>query len=155
MITIESGPESSPDLNNLIGEFVSRLIWGQPDQIEKFCSLGVFSESQLVAGVLYHNWHPAAGVIEMSAASLTKKWLTRAVLKAMFALPFEKLGCQLCVLRVSEQNKPMVRIAKAYGFQDHLIPRLRGRNEAEHILTLADDTWRANGFHKEHANGQA
>lgn len=137
----------------MIGAFVSGIIWGVPDQITEFCSIGIFDDEALIAGVLYHNWYPETGVIELSAGSLTKRWLTRPVLKAMFSLPFDRLGCQLCVLRVSERNPPMIRIAKAYGFEDHVIPRLRGRDEAEHILTLTDNTWRGNGFHKEHANG--
>jgi len=144
---VEAGPRSSPGLNSAIGDFVSIEIWGKPDQIRDYCSLGIFEDDTLVAGVLYHNHYPDAGVIELSAASLTKRWLTRPVLKAMFSLPFDRFGCQLCVLRVSEHNKPMIRMAQAYGFEVVKIPRLRGRGEAEFICTLADDTWRNSRFH--------
>lgn len=150
MRTVEAGPRSSPGLNAAIGDFVSNEIWHKPGQIANYCSIGVFEGDELVAGVLYHNHYPDTGVIEMTAASLTKRWLTRPVLRAMFSLPFDRFGCQLCVLRVSERNAPMIRIAKAYGFNEYTIPRLRGRGEAEHILTLADDDWRQSRFHKEH-----
>lgn len=100
----------------------------------------------MIAGTVYHNWYPANGVIELSSASDSKRWLTRRVIHAMFAFPFSQIGCQLCILRVSERNKPMLRIAKAYGFNEYVIPRLRGRNEAEHILTLTDDQWRGSRF---------
>jgi RimJ/RimL family protein N-acetyltransferase len=149
MKVIEAGPRSSPDLNQAIGDFVSIEIFGKPNQICNFCSMGVLDNDQLIAGVLYHNHYPDAGVIELSAASISKRWLTRPVLKAMFSLPFDRFGCQLCILRVSERNKPMLRIAKAYGFTEYVIPRLRGRDEAEHILTLTDDDWRRSRFHKE------
>lgn len=152
--TVEAGPLTRPDLNRVIGDFVSTVIWGEPGRIEKYSSLGVFKDSRLIAGVLYHNWQPQEGVIELSAGSQSKRWLTRPVLKAMFGLPFDRWGCQLAVLRVSERNRPMIRIAKAYGFDDYRIPRLRGRDEAEHIMTLTDDAWRSNGFHKEHRHGQ-
>lgn len=150
MIVVEAGPRSSAELNTAIGDFVSNEIWGRPGQIENFCSLGILDGDRLVAGVLYHNHYPDTGVIEMTAASISKRWLTRPVLKAMFSLPFDRFGCQLCVLRVSENNKPMIRMAKAYGFAEYVIPRLRGRDEAEHILTLTDDDWRRSRFHKEH-----
>lgn len=150
MKTVEAGPRSSPGLNAAIGDFVSTEIWGEPGRIEDYCSLGILDGDRLVAGVLYHNHYPDAGVIEMTAASVSKRWLTRPVLKAIFALPFDRFQCQLCVLRVSEHNRSMLRIAKAYGFHEYVIPRLRGRDEAEHILTLTDDDWRRSRFHKEH-----
>lgn len=147
---IEYGPRSAPEANKTIGDFVSREIWGVEGRIENYCSLAVIDEGSLIAGVLYHNHYPDTGVVELTAASITKRWLTRPVLKAIFSMPFDRFGVQLCVLRVSEHNKPMLRIAKAYGFTEYVIPRLRGRGEAEHILTLADDDWRRSRFHKEH-----
>lgn len=149
MTPIEFGPRSSPAMNRIVGDFVSNEIWGEPGRILDYCATGIFNGTDLVAGVLYHNHYPDAGVIELTAASTTKRWLTRPVLRAMFSLPFDRLGCQLAVLRVSEFNGPMIRIAKAYGFKEYIIPRLRGRGEAEHILTLADDDWRQSRFHKE------
>lgn len=107
------------------------------------------AEPKLIAGVVYHNYCPESGVIELSAASTSKRWLSRPVLKAMFSYPFDQAGCQMAVLRVSERNPIMVSIALRYGFKSYLIPRLRGRDEAEHILTLTDDDWRANRFNQE------
>lgn len=142
-------PNNEPELTQAIGDFVSVSIFGKPGRIEKYSAMAVVHDGSLIAGVLYNNWHPDAGVIELHAASTDKRWLTRQVLKSMFAMPFDQLGCQMCALRVSETNAPMIRIAKAYGFKEYVIPRLRGRGEAEHILTLTDDDWRANRFHKD------
>lgn len=136
------------EFNEAVGDFVSGIIYGEPGRFERYSTLAVHDNGRLIAGVLYHHFHPRDGVIEMSAGAIDKRWLTRAVLKAMFAVPFEMLACQLAVLRVSEHNAPMLRIAKAYGFKEFVIPRLRGRHEAEHILTLSDDDWRGNRFNK-------
>ncbi len=141
-----SDPKRNAEFNEAIGDFVSERIYGEPGRFREYCSLAVVDQGRVIAGVLYHHFHPDCGVIEMSAASIDKRWLTRPVLKAMFAVPFEIFSCQLAVLRVSEHNRPMLRIAKAYGFNEFIIPRLRGRTEAEHILTLSDDEWRANKF---------
>lgn len=143
-----SGPNDDPEFNEAIGDFVSNIIYGRPGRIENYCSMAVVDDGVIIAGVLYNNYHPKEGVIEMHAGALSKKWLTRPVLRAMFSHAFDKFQCQLCVLRVSERNKPMLRIAKSYGFQQYIIPRLRGRDEAECILTLSDDDWRSNRFNK-------
>lgn len=116
-------------------------------------TLGVFDGPNLSAVMVYHNWYPKEGVIEISGAAVDRKWLTRRVLFEMFSYPFDRLGCQLVVMRVSPNNKMtngrgVRRMLKAYGFNEYLIPRLRGRHEDEIIFTLADDHWRANGYHE-------
>jgi len=108
---------------------------------------------ETIGVVVYHDWNPEAQVICMSAAG-SDGWLTRPVLYAMHDYVFNQAGCQLAVLQTSEHNAVMRRIALAYGYCEYLIPRLRGRNEAEALLTLTDDDWRASRFHKDHARGK-
>lgn len=105
----------------------------------------------LLAVVVFHNWNPESAVIEMSAVSESKRWLSRPVLYAMHDYAFNQAGAQMTVLRVAENNMTMRRIAKAYDYTETLIPRLRGRNEAEAILTLTDDDWARSRFHKRQA----
>ena len=143
------GPRSSPLENVEVGNFVSTLIWGEPGQVSDYCTMGVFDGDKLVAGTLYHNWHPKEGIIELSSASTTRRWLAKPVIRAMFSLPFDTLGCQMVVLRVSERNKPMVRIARSFGFSEVHIPRLRGRDEGEFIFTFTDDQWRESPYNRE------
>ena|SRR5688500_18098768 len=136
-----------PEHNKEVGEFVCNAIWGSPDTLEKYCTMGVYDGDKLVAGTVYHNYHPDSGVIELTSASLDKKWLTRPIIRAMFWLPFKRLGCQLIVLRVSERNTRMCQIAKSFGFKEFLIPRLRGRDENEYIFTFTDDQWQASKYY--------
>jgi RimJ/RimL family protein N-acetyltransferase len=143
------GPESSPAANSAVGDFVSELIWGIKGAVRDYCAMGVFEGQNLVAGTLYHNWQPEAGVIELTSASLDKRWLTRPVVRSMFRLPFDVLSCQMVVLRVSERNKRMIRIARSFGFSETLIPRLRGRDEAEYIFFYTDDQWRTSPYNDE------
>lgn len=137
------GGAGDPAKNDAIACFVAAHINGCERGFADFTTLGVTEEGRLVAGVVYHNYSPEAGVIELSAAATSKRWLTRRVLKAMFGYPFDEIGCQLAVLRVSEENRGMVEIARRFGFTSHRIPRLRGREEAEIIFTLTDNDWRA------------
>ncbi|MBP1882383.1 GNAT family N-acetyltransferase [Sinorhizobium mexicanum] len=137
------GGAADPAKNDAIAGFVAAHIDGCGRGFADFATLGVTEEGRLVAGVVYHNYSPEAGVIELSAAATSKRWLTRPVLTAMFGYPFDEIGCQMAVLRVSEENRGMVEIARRFGFTSHRIPRLRGRDEAEIIFTLTDNDWRA------------
>jgi len=142
------GPRSFPLENLTVGEFVSRLIWGEAECLQNYCTMGIYDEDRLVAGTVFHNWQPESGVIELTSATTTKRWLTKPVIRAMFKLPFDILGCQLAVLRVSERNEAMVRIARDFGFTEAYVPRLRGRDEGEFIFSFSDDQWRASRFYE-------
>lgn len=151
-------PESLNDAaNEALGLWAAKQI-GLPRPFEEFAALGVFDGEELKAVAVFHNWAPECGVIELSLAGEGGRWMTRPVLWEMFSWAFDRRGCQLVVARVSEKNRQengrgLVRICRAYGFEEVFIPRLRGRDEGEYILTLTDDAWRSNGFHKEHMNG--
>lgn len=109
--------------------------------------MGVASGESIVAAVIFTNYDASAGVVEMSAAADTARWLTRPVLAEMFGYAFDQLGCQAVVLRVHPNNVRLHRILRAYGFERHDVPRLRGRDTPEVFYILGDDIWRANGFH--------
>lgn len=136
-----------------VARFVSTRIWGAEETFLGNTAVGIVSDSGLVAGVVFHNYDPRAGVMEMSAASDTKRWMTRPILFEMFSYVFDQMGCQATVLRCDPSNTSLGRILTAYGFTKHIIPRLRGRNTPEAVFVLGDDDWRMNGFHKEHRNG--
>jgi RimJ/RimL family protein N-acetyltransferase len=106
-------------------------------------AIGVMWRNVLIAGCVYHNYQPEAGVVEISAASISPRWLTFRTIHELLAYPFDALGCQLVVLRVSIRNTRMIDLAVRLGFLGYTIPRLRGRNEDEVIFTLRDEDWRS------------
>lgn len=144
------GSASEPELNKALAGWLAAHIDGVDAFDEPYTTLGMFNDGQVVAVVLFNNYQPNAGVLEMHAASESKRWLTRPSLKEMFTYPFDQLRCQMVVLRVSERDTSLHRILEAYGFEKYLIPRLRGRNEGEYLFTLTEEAWRSNGFHREH-----
>lgn len=107
---------------------------------------------RVLAGVMFHNWQPASGVVQISAASDSKRWLTRPILREMFAYAFDTMGAQ-AVVACMDAGRTLARIFEAYGFKKYEIPRLRGRDKAEAVMVLGDDEWKANGFHKETDHG--
>lgn len=132
-------------------EFITRRIWGDARAMSLGTVAAVVNGGKIVAAVLFHNWDRDAGVIEISAASDNKRWLSRAVLFDLFGYAFGQLETQAVFARLDPSNTALARIFSAYGFKRYDLPRMRGRDKGEAVFILGDDDWRANGFHKEHA----
>lgn len=128
--------------NHDIAAWVAAHIPGCERGFNNPTAIGVLEDGQLIGGTVFHNWAPEAGVIEMSSAATSPRWLGRSMLRAIFGYVFDQLECQMVVMRVSERNERMVRIAQKFGFDGHLIPRLRGRDEAEWLFFLTEEQWR-------------
>lgn len=139
--------------NQTVAQWVASLIGNRARFGENCTAIGVMDGDKAVGGFVYHNYDPDAGTIEMSAAGIGKRWMTRPVLYGLFSYPFDQLKCQLLYSQVSERNKPLLRITKAYGFTQVRVPRWYGRDEAAILCSLTDDAWRGNGFHKDHNHG--
>lgn len=119
-----------------------------------FTGIGVDHDGELVGGFIFSHWSPEAGTIEISYAGTNRRWLTRPVLFGAFSYVFDGIGCQMAIARTPASHAHGVRIARAYGFRQIMIPRLFGRIEDGIISTLTAEDWRSNGFHKEHRHGQ-
>lgn len=138
-----------PQVNRAVADFVSRLIWGEPDNFGLCCTMAV-GDDELIAGVVYHNYQPDDGTIEISCASTKRHWMTRDVIQAAFDMPFRDLGCQAIVARHSVDNKAPRHIWTAMGAKEYIIPRLRGKyNPDEAIAVLTDDAWAVSRFNRE------
>lgn len=111
-------------------------------------SMGVSDGGSLIAGVVFHNYHADYGVIELSAYSEDRRWLSPRVIRAMFGYPFDALKCQQIILRVSDRNHAMNSIANRFGFSTKHLPRMRGRDEGEYIHTLTDDAWQTHRLYR-------
>lgn len=147
-------PSDGDGLYNLAVAYISKGIWGAPRPMTEGTALLVMDGDGVIGGALVNNYCADSGVVEISGAAESPRWLDRKTLRELFGFIFDQMGCQAAVMRADVDNKRVDRIARAYGFKRYDIPRLRGRDKAESIFVLGDDDWRANGFHKERANGQ-
>lgn len=142
-----------PELNKAFGDWAVAHIEGAHGFAWPYSTLGVFLGDELIAVIVYNNFDKDSGVLEMHGAATNRRWLSRPVLFEMFDFPLNRLGCQMVVMRVSEKNEYLRRILTRYGFKSQFIPRLRGRDEGEYIMTLTDDDWQGNGYHKADIDG--
>lgn len=136
------------EMNDALWRWASVKLFNSLDGFGPCSTLGVFDGGAIAAVVVYHNYDRRAAVIELSGVAETAEWLKRHVLRKMFEFPFQDLGCQMVVMRVSANDRRLMRILTAYGFQHYKIARLRGRHEDELIFTLTDDDWRNNRFNQ-------
>lgn len=131
-----------------IADFVARLIPGCERGFAEPTCFGVIEDETLIAGVVFTNWQPEAGTIELHAAALSPRWFTLPVIRAIFRYVFNVAECQMAILRVSTDNSHMQSIADRLGFTGYRIPRLFGRNEDGMVYTLTDEQWRSSRFER-------
>ena len=99
------------------------------------------ASGNLVAGIVYHNYYPENGIIEISAAATSPKWLTRRHMQDILEYPFDQLGCRMVVARTGGNNKRALRIWRSIGASEFEIPQLRSPSESEVIHTLTPEQW--------------
>ena len=136
--------------DGVVSAFVARLI---PHCARGFGfnikTIGIVDEGDLVAGIVYHNWEPEAGIIEISAAALPHEpWLSRETLKRMFQYPFLECKCQMVVQRIQADDERQQFMMARFGYTLVKVPRMYGRGRDGVIGLLTDDAWAANKFNR-------
>jgi len=112
-------------------------------------AIGVLdSEGRLIGGIMFHDWCPERGTIEVSGAGITPKWFSRSLLAAIGEYVFEQVGCQAMVSRHSAENKRLLRIWPGVGATTIPIPRLFGRNEDGVWVVYTDDDWARSPYNR-------
>lgn len=113
-------------------------------------AVGVLRGGNVIAGVVYHNWSPEFGTIELSAAADDRRWLTRPVIHEVLAYPFG--FCQM-VFAQHKADNPARAIWQRLGADEYLIPRFHGIGAVAAIATLTKESWMAGKYHKGDKNG--
>jgi RimJ/RimL family protein N-acetyltransferase len=130
--------------DQLVAEFVASLI---PECRErgfgKCKAIGIVNEKgQLLGGLVYRNWCPEVGTIEISGAAVPgTNWLSRRTVNIMYDYPFYQVGCQMVIKTTMADNFIVLRIMAAVGFSLHTIKRLGGRDRDGVVGTLTVEQW--------------
>lgn len=148
MRTVWASTTNDSDLNRSLSMWASFRIFGHINGFPQATTMGVFDGHKLIAVMVYHGYSRQYQTVEVSGAAVDSRWLTRSVLREMFSTPFKEWDIQLLCMRVSDNNKSLHRMLKAYGFEGVRIPRLRGRDEGEVIFTLTAEAWATNKFNR-------
>ena len=139
------------DHHEAVGEFVARMIphVGSRGFGPAARAIGVIDEDgKLIAGLVYHNYDPDAGIIEISGASVSKRWLSRGTIARMYQYPFVTCGCQMVYQRTPADNEYLLGMLAAYDYAFVKVPRMFGRHKDGVICTLTVEDWQSNRFNK-------
>jgi hypothetical protein len=137
--------------DDLVAAFVSALIPACRDRgFGKCTTIGIIdADGHLIAGLVYHNWNPDAGVIEMSAAAIPGSgWLSRETLRRMYRYPFLQLGCQMMLQMTHADDQQLLRQLAALNYTFVSVPRLLGRERDGVICLLTREAWEDSKFNR-------
>lgn len=113
----------------------------------KYMALGIIDcRGELVGGVVFHNYYPDRGVIEMSAASATARWLSPGLIAAIMDYPFRQMGCQMVIAHTAPENAAARRLLCGLGGIEITIPRYRGRGRDDVLICITDDAFHDSKF---------
>src|SRR6185436_11596491 len=134
--------------DEVVAAFVAQLI---PECRErgfgKCRAIGVVDETGLLGGLVYRNWCPEVGTIEISGAALPgTNWLSRRTIQIMYDYPFYTVGCQMVIKTTMADNEIVLRIMAAVGFSLHHIKRLGGRDRDGVVGTLTVEDWETSKY---------
>lgn len=96
-----------------VAAWVARVL--DVDPFERFASIGIIGEEGIIAGCVYSGF--VGHDVEMSIASISPYWMSRARLHMLFAYPFIQLGTARVTARVARKNKRARKMCIGLGFK--------------------------------------
>jgi hypothetical protein len=146
---------SNGDVFTAVEAFVATRIWGGHRKLSgDTAAVFVDAKDNMAGAVFFQNYDSETGVIELTGASVSPRFLTRKTLYELYSYAFNTLKCQTAMQVARADDDHQAGLLPRYGFKRFDVPRLKGRNTDAAIYVLHDDVWRANGFHKENEHGQ-
>jgi RimJ/RimL family protein N-acetyltransferase len=103
---------------------------------------GVVRDGVLVAGVVFHDYHPQYGTMQVSIAADHPRWASRPVLRAMFDYPFRQLGVDLLWAAMPADLPNVHAFNRRLGFKKEAVLRRRygGKRHAV-IASMTRGEW--------------
>ena len=142
---------SSPTLTPEIGKWVSNITSdnGEMGFNGNYNAIGVVENNELIAGFVYHDWHPVYQTIHMTLASIAPKWATRRVIEGLLRYPFIELKVQRITVTINENNHSSLRLAEGVGFKrEAILERGAGPFGSIIVLRLFIEEWRSGKFNR-------
>lgn len=103
-------------------------------------SMGVSRDGVLLGAVIFHDWQPERGTVEMSVHG-TKGWISRRVVNAAMGYIFDGLKCQMVVGQAASANTDALALDRRIFANEVVIPRLMGRETDGHVFSLTHEQW--------------
>lgn len=80
-------------------------------------AIGVANDERLIAGVVYHDYQPDFGTIQLSMAADSPRWAKKDVIAALLHYPFRQLKCYRVFTITPSDNTMALRVNSHIGFK--------------------------------------
>jgi RimJ/RimL family protein N-acetyltransferase len=107
-------------------------------------TLAVLDGDEIAAGIVFHDWQPDRGTLEISGAAIKGGWCSRRLLREAGSYVFGTVGCQMAYARTHEDNRAARVFMRRLGATEIIIPRMRGRTASEALALLTAEAWAQN-----------
>ena len=98
-----------------------------------YVAIGLAEDNTLIAGVVYHNYVPRYGNIEISMAADSPRWATPEAIGTFLRYPFGQLRCRRVTTCTPASNKRALRFNHGIGFQKEGVIR-QGYGKEDMVL---------------------
>lgn len=125
-----------------VGKFVAEQLGMELEELHPFTAMGVAIEGKLVGGVVYNNFRKHD--IQLSAASINPKWLSKNILTEIFTYPYIHLGCVRTTAVTGRKNSRTRKLLEGLGYRLEGVCRkgLDGKQDAiVYGMLKADCRW--------------
>lgn len=79
-------------------------------------AIGIMGGNSLIAGVVYHDYQPDFGTIQLSMAAINPRWAKKGNIAQLFKYPFEQLKCYKVWTATPIDNEKALRVNSHIGF---------------------------------------
>ena len=84
-------------------------------------SIGVAACGRLIAGIVYHDYQPGHGTIQISMAAESPLWARRPTIAALLHYPFRQLKVFKVWTAIPVDNTPAIKVNEHIGFKREAI----------------------------------
>lgn len=86
-------------------------------------AIGVMRDDKLAAGVVFHDWQPEAGTLQVSCAAASPRWASRPVLRVLLSYGFDTAKAQKLWVAIPHDNERAIRFNKGIGMKQEAVLR--------------------------------
>lgn len=104
--------------DQIVATWVARHIPHMQSEFGPSSAIGVTDESgEPMAGVVFHDYQPAYGTIQLSAAAISPRWATKRIVARMLHYPFGELKVHKVWTATQHQNERALKFNEGVGFK--------------------------------------
>lgn len=101
-----------------LSRWAGKVICCDPEAFSKpSVAIGIMDKGKLLGAVIYNNYRPGkVGSIEMSIATIDRRWATRHNIRALFLYPFAQLSLGRVETHCRAQDEGVINFLTRLGF---------------------------------------